>query len=88
MGFPDCSANKDREGSCPREERWSRERALGDARRRIMVEGLLLAHCIHSSLPDGETKAEREEATGPIEGNKQVSNSGFRQKMTLHPSSS
>ena len=53
-----------------------------------MVEGLPLAHCIHSSLPDGETKAEREEATGPIEGNKQVSNSGFRQKMTLHPSSS
>ena len=88
MGFPDCSANKDREGSCPREERWTRERALGDARRRIMVEGLPLAHCIHRSLPDGETKAEREEATGPIEGNKQVSNSGFRQKMTLHPSSS
>ena len=59
MGFPDCSANKEREGSCPREKRWSRERALGDAMRRIMVEGLLLAHCIHSSLPDGETKAER-----------------------------
>ena len=37
-----------------------------------MVEGLLLAHCIHSSLPDGETKAEREESTDPTEGNELV----------------
>ena len=86
MGFPDCSANKEREDTCPREKKWSRERALGDARRRIMAEGLLLAHCIHSSLPDGETKTEREEATS--NRRQQVSNSGFRQKMTLHPSSS
>lgn len=72
MGFPDCLANKEREGTCPREKRWSRERVFGDARRRIMVEGLLLAHYIHSSLPDGETKAEREEATDLTEGNELV----------------
>ena len=37
-----------------------------------MVEGLLLAHYIHSSLPDGETKAEREKATDLTEGNELV----------------